>query len=178
VPLASCPPFDGTLSVYNSAVAMYYAPSDPSGIGGMHRERIHARSSWRQGPPRHDCAFVNSNPNLDGMHGLHVVRVLLLFSFEFNDTLYPCSLVQWFEKVGESADEDTGMWIVEPELDANGDRVISVIHLDCIWRAAHLIGVYGTESLSADFSFHDTLDAFRFFYVNKFIDHHASEIAF
>ncbi|KAG1755316.1 hypothetical protein EDD22DRAFT_751299, partial [Suillus occidentalis] len=35
VPAASCPRHDGRLYVFNSAAATFYAPSDPSGIGGM-----------------------------------------------------------------------------------------------------------------------------------------------
>ena len=34
------PAFNEIISVYNSAVTTFYAPSDLSGIGGMHRERI------------------------------------------------------------------------------------------------------------------------------------------
>ncbi|CDO72712.1 hypothetical protein BN946_scf184985.g132 [Trametes cinnabarina] len=37
VPLTSCPAFDGNISVYPSALATYFAPSDPSGPRGMHR---------------------------------------------------------------------------------------------------------------------------------------------
>ena len=70
--------------VYASAIANYHAPSDPSGIHGMHREHIRATPSWRQGPARYDCAFVNSKPELDSMHGLSVVHVLLFFSFVFD----------------------------------------------------------------------------------------------
>jgi hypothetical protein len=39
------PAFNEVISVYNSAVATFYAPSDFSGIGSMHRESIHALSS-------------------------------------------------------------------------------------------------------------------------------------
>jgi len=178
VPLTACPPFDGKISVYLSAVATYYAPSDPSGTSGMRRERIHSRMAWRKGPARRDCALINSDPDLDGMRGLEVVRVLLFFSFEFQNKTYPCALVRWFSRIGHEPDEDTGMWRVERDFDANDEPLTSVVHLDCIVRATHLIGVYGREFIPEDLSPHESLDAFQTFYVNKFIDHHAFEIAF
>src|ERR1700733_8129563 len=44
------PNFRERISVYNSASAMFYAPSDLSGVGGMRREHIRAVPSWRKGP--------------------------------------------------------------------------------------------------------------------------------
>jgi hypothetical protein len=176
VSLHACPPFDGMISVFASAAACYYAPSDPSGICGMRREHIRATPSWRQGPARYDCAFVNSGPEIDGMHGLSIVRILLFFSFVFNDKTYPCALVRWFSCIAEERDEDTGMWMVQPEVEANGSPSISVLHIDRIFRAAHLIPIYGDDPIGS-ISPHDSLDVFPGFYVNKYIDHHAFEIA-
>jgi hypothetical protein len=68
--------------------------------------------------------------------------------------------------------------MVEPEMDDNHLPVTSVIHVDCIFRAAHLIGVYGQHFLPKTLKFHHSLDVFFLFYVNKYIDHHAFEIAF
>ena len=52
------------------------------------------------------------------------------------------------------------------------------LHLESIFRAAHLMGVCGEgfvpKTLTADYS----LDFFDSFYVNKYVDHHAFEIAF
>jgi hypothetical protein len=112
VSLNACPVFMGKVSIFLSAVATYYAPSDPSGIGGMHREHFRATPSWRRGPARYDCVFVNSHPELGGMRGLDVVRILLLFSFSFKGVTYPCAFVRWFSTIGEEHDEDTGMWMV------------------------------------------------------------------
>ncbi|KAF8135913.1 hypothetical protein K438DRAFT_1433878, partial [Mycena galopus ATCC 62051] len=53
-----------------SAVAKFYAPSDHSGLHGMLHERIRAVRSWRGGPARHDCVFVEGNPDLPGFRGL------------------------------------------------------------------------------------------------------------
>ncbi|KAF7341356.1 hypothetical protein MVEN_01872100 [Mycena venus] len=49
------------ISVYHSAVATFYAPSDPSGICGMRREHIRSTPTWRKHGPRRDCVFVVEN---------------------------------------------------------------------------------------------------------------------
>ena len=59
------PEIDDLITLYPSAVATYFAPSDLSGIGGMHSERIRATSNWRNEGPRYDTVFVNTNPNKD-----------------------------------------------------------------------------------------------------------------
>ena len=121
---------------------------------------------------------MHTDSTSDGMRGLDIARVRLFFHFNYNGTMYPCALVHWFSRVSNAPDEANGMWIVEPDLNADGSPCESVIHLDCILRAAHLIGVYGDEFLPTDFTFHDTLDTFESFYVNRFIDHHAFEVIF
>jgi len=69
--------------------------------------------------------------------------------------------------------------MIEPDYDiANGSSHAAVIHLDTVLCAAHLIGVYGSDILPKDLSYTDSLDAFHLFYVNKFIDNHASQIVF
>jgi hypothetical protein len=110
------------------------------------------------------------------MHGLDVIRVLLFFSFTFNDVTYPCALVCWFSLVGEECDEDTGMWVVQPEVTDGSSPVISIVHLDCIFHAAHLLPIYGNDPILNTVSFHNSLDIFTTFYVNKYTDHHAFEI--
>ncbi|KAG2156835.1 uncharacterized protein EDB93DRAFT_1247026 [Suillus bovinus] len=40
IPAESFPIYDGKVSVVNSASSRFYASSDPSGMGGMHREHI------------------------------------------------------------------------------------------------------------------------------------------
>lgn len=90
----------------------------------------------------------------------------------------PCALIEWFSPVGEECDEDTGMWIVEPDIDIDGHRILGIIHIDTIIRCAHLIGVAGSDLIPVDLTFSDSLDAFKSFYVNKYADHHAHELAF
>jgi hypothetical protein len=67
--------------------------------------------------------------------------------------------------------------MVQPEVASDGEPVISVIHLDCIYCATHLLPIYGNALIPATISLHNSLDAFLAFYVNKYADHHAFEIA-
>jgi hypothetical protein len=100
------------------------------------------------------------------------------FSFSHDGIEYPCALVHRFSLVGDSPDIHTGMWIVKPSILDDGDDLISIIHLDTVVRACHLIPVFGAQHVSRALSFTDTLDIFTHFYVNKYIDHHAFEVAF
>ena len=178
VPNASIPElpmFNGKIAVYSSALVTFHAPSDPSGIGGMRRERIHAVKSWRNGPSRYDTIFVNKDSSVDGMRGLAVAHVQLFFSFSHHGVEYRCVVVNWFSRVDDSPDDHTGMWVVQPDDD---EIPPSIIHVDSIVRAAHLLPVFGTEHVSKTLSSIDTLGTFTRFYVNKFIDHHTFETVF
>src|SRR5258708_5005935 len=88
-----------------------------------------------------------------------------------------CVLVQWYSCVTDEPDEDTGMWIVEPDFYPDGSQVMEVIHLNSVVHAAHLLGVCD-DFVPADISHCDSLDTFASFFVNKFADHHAFAIAF
>ncbi|KAG2046349.1 hypothetical protein BDR06DRAFT_985622 [Suillus hirtellus] len=112
------------------------------------------------------------NPELEGMQGLDVAHVLCFFSFFFRGSTFPCAVIHWFDTVGDPTDEDTGLWVVHPGFAPNHSPNISIIHIDSIYCAAHLIPVYGTHF------FHYSYDSFRFYYVNKYADHHAFKIAF
>ena len=48
----------------------------------------------------------------------------------------------------------------------------------CTLRGAHLTPVYGNVQLPTDIQHTDTLNIFQAYYVNKYINHHAFEIAF
>ena len=145
----------------------------------MRRERIRAVKSWRNGPGRYDTIFINTDPSVEGpgMQGLDIARVRLFFSFSYDGIEYPCAFVHWFSRVGDSPSNNTGMWVVEPEVLNNGETLNSIIHLDTIVRASHLLPVFGPEHVSKTLLFTDTLNTFNKFYVNKYIDHHAFEIA-
>jgi hypothetical protein len=113
--VVNLPSFDDKITIYSSAVATFYSPSDISGVEGMCSEHIHAVKLWRNGPPPHDCIFVETNPDVSGMAGLDIARVCLFFSCTFNGVKYPCALVNWFSRVCESANPGTGMLVVEPD---------------------------------------------------------------
>jgi len=119
--------------------------------------------------------FVVEDDKKPRMKGMNIVRILLFFSFELNDVYYPCALVDWFKKVG--LNPVTSMWVVHPDI-VQGRQECSVLHLDSFLRAAHLIPVFGTHRLPHNFHWSYSLDAFHAYYVNKYIDHHAFEIAF
>jgi hypothetical protein len=142
-------------------------------------EYIRATSTWRKGHSRYDCVYINARPELPGMRGLEVARVFLFFSFVHEGTHYPCALVQWFSIVGDEPEDETGLWMVEPEFYEDGQPYLAVIHLESIFRAAHLLPSYKNTSVFVrrSLTMHDTLDKFKLFYANKFVNHHAFEIA-
>lgn len=179
ITLDLCPTFSGRISVYHSAVATYYAPSDVSGIGGMHRERIRATPAWNRGEcsvPRYDCVLVQVGPEDDGFHSMQVARVRAFFSIKHDEKIIPCALVEWHETVGNAPDATVGMWVVKPEYTANRQRrVAAVVHLDSVVRGVHLIPVYRKQQIACKNAYHTTLNNFQQFYVNKYIDYHAFE---
>lgn len=165
--------------MFPSALAVFYAPSDLSGVKGMKKECIHLCLSWRGGPTCHDCAFVEDDENLPGFCGLAVICVQLFFLFKhYGSTKYPCTLILWYVPSQDTPCKETGMWIVEPELNEWGVPVLFVIHSDCMLCAAHLIGVSGHHLVPCTLRYTDSLDAFNTFYVNKYTDHYTHEIAF
>ena len=105
-----------------------------------------------------------------------VPRVLAFFSFRQNGKHFPCAVIHWFNQIGDAPDSDTGMWTVQPSFTVN-QLHFAVIHIDAIFRAAHLIPVYGSTPLYPLIKFHHVFDVFTLFYVNKYADHHAFEIA-
>jgi hypothetical protein len=112
------------------------------------------------------------------MHGLDIARVQLLLLIPYGETLHLCALVQWYSCLHDEPNEDTGMWIVAPDCYGDGTPFETIIHLDCVLHAAHLIGVYGEDFVPPSLTLHQSLDNFQSFYVNKYIDHHAFQIAF
>jgi hypothetical protein len=94
VQLNLCPEVSTQLciKVFHSATSTYYAPSDLSGIGGMHREWICAVPRWKGGPSRYDCVYVEKDADADGFCGLHVVGIKLFFSFYFQQIVYSCAV--------------------------------------------------------------------------------------
>ncbi|KAJ7100542.1 hypothetical protein C8R44DRAFT_747577 [Mycena epipterygia] len=175
VPLNDCPRFDSRISVYHSATARFYAPSDLCGAGGMHRERIRSNPRWHGAYPRRDTVLLDINSELRGMLRMIIGRVFLFFSFTHHGNDYTCALVQWFPRHGNAPDDDTGLWVVTPEFHGNGQKCLAVVPLNYIARGAHLLPVDGSSLLPEDFHFSYSLDVFRAFFVNRYADHHIHE---
>ncbi len=135
--------------------------------------------TWRSGHSQYNCVFINAWPELPGMHGLEVTCVFLFFSFVHKGTCYPCALVQWFSVIGDEPEDETSHWIVEPEFYEDSRPYLAIIHLESIFYAAHLLPAYNSISplVRQSLTMHDSLDEFKVFYVNKFADHHAFDIA-
>ncbi|KAJ3006600.1 hypothetical protein NUW54_g3876 [Trametes sanguinea] len=100
------PPFPSN-SLHISATAIFYACSDPSGLGGMCREIIRAAPEWRKRSSRFDCIFVNRSNDLPGLLEMDVTRVRLFFAFRYQSRRYECALVHWFKRIADVVDEDT-----------------------------------------------------------------------
>jgi len=113
---------------------------------------------------------------VDGFAGLHVACVKVFLTFSIDGTTYPCALVEWFSN-GFALCEETGLWHVYPDHDRQGQWLTLLVHLDVILCGAHLVGVPGPHLLPRTFTYSDSLNAFHLFYVNKYIDYHAHELA-
>ena len=170
----SLPVIDGKIEVFNSAIAAFCAPSNISGITGMCREHIWAMPSWRNGPARYDTVLINSNPDAEGIYRFEIARILLSFAFQHQESHYPCALVHWFSIVGDEPDEDTGFSTVEPDFSDDGSPYLAIVHIDSIYRAVHLLATHhDSQFINRAFTMHSTLEKFKSFYVNKYVDHHA-----
>jgi hypothetical protein len=141
------------ISVFHSASATFYAPSDLSGTHGVCHEIIRSTPLWRRKDPRRDCVLIVEDNDKPGMRGMIVGRVKLFFSFAHEGQIYPCALIERFSRVGCGPDPNTGMWKVKPLLDRQKNRVQMVEHLDVIFWSAHLIPVFGDGPLPDDFHF-------------------------
>ena len=111
------------------------------------------------------------------MDGYEIACVFCFFSFIYKGVTYPCAVMRWFDKVEKEPDELTGMWIVRPATLPNHNPSYAIIHIDSIYRAAHLIPVYGTHPIPPEIKPHHSYDVFNSFYVNQYADHHSFEIA-
>ncbi|KAG0701249.1 hypothetical protein DFH29DRAFT_982811 [Suillus ampliporus] len=164
----TAPAFMGRVSVFSSAAASFYAPSDLSvQPGGMRCEHIRSNNLMVRG--------MNNEVNC-GLDGLAIARVLHFLSFKYRKYLQ-CAVVHWFAYITDSRDPDTGMYLVAPSSNDDGTPDISIIHIDCIFRAAHLVPLYGANFLPREIGPHDSYNVFRAFYVNKYADHHSFEVA-
>lgn len=168
------------ISVFHSATATFASPTDPSSHRGLKREQIRAHPNWRSQGPRKDTVFVVTAADQPGMLGMDVARVHVFFSFKFSGILYPCALVQWFDKIDEGPEPITGFWRVAPDRNEDGEPCFQIIHIDTIFRAAHLLPNFGDSFVPNKLmrTPRRSLDAFHEFYVNRFVDHHSFETVF
>ncbi|KAI6162666.1 hypothetical protein EDD17DRAFT_1776455 [Pisolithus thermaeus] len=118
IPYLKYPGYEGRISIHNSAISMFYALSDLSGIG---------------------------NPELQGMHGMDIAHMLCFFSFKSKGICYPYAVMQWFDHIWDGPDEATGMWMVWPGFTGNHQHNLAIIHVDTVFHAAHLIPILGQD---------------------------------
>jgi hypothetical protein len=163
------------IRVYTSAIALFYAPSDPSGIHGMKRERIHCTAAWR-GRPREDCVLVKVDDE-EAPGGIQAARIKLFFTLTYQQKVHECALVHWYsDLLPNESDPDTGMRVVSPSIWPDQSADLAVISLDSVVRAAHLMPVFGPRHVSDDLHYRDTLNTFQSYYLNCYIDHHMYEL--
>ena len=166
------------LKVFHSARVIFCVPSNPSTTVGMYHETIQATPSWNQGEipgPRFNCIFISNGEGSElNLSGLLVARVLRFFSFTIDGELHQCALIHWYSIFGNQPDPDNGMWVVTPDYFGSAPSV-SVIHIDSIFRAAHLLPIFDENPLPRTLNYTSTLDSFKAFYVNNYIDYHAYE---
>ncbi|KAG2028891.1 hypothetical protein BDR03DRAFT_832962, partial [Suillus americanus] len=130
----------------------------------MRCKHIRAMPSWRGGPARNDCAFVSMNDEVScGLDGLAIARVLRFLGFNYRTKYLQCTVIRWFSYITDSRDPDTGMYLVAPSTNDDGTPDVSIIHIDCIFRAAHLIPLYGSNFLPRTITLHDSYNVFRAF---------------
>ena len=145
----------------------------------MFHEVVRAVSRWGMGEipgPRYDCVYVAKYDTSDiGMRNLRVARVHSFFSFSYGSETHSCALVRWYKLWRDEPDHDNGMYIVQPEF-ISGQRNMSVISVDSIIRAAHLLPIFDDSYLDYSLNYTNSLDIFKAFYVNHFIDPHAYEL--
>jgi hypothetical protein len=141
----------------------------------MHKEMIRSNASRRGQYARHNTVLVRHGTTQDGMRGMLVGRVKLFCSFKHETVAYPTVLVEWFVHSSDAPDPVTGMWVVEPHV-SGGERSVGLVHLDTIVRGCQLIGVCRAQRLPAGFSFTYSLDTFKRFYVNRYLDYHSHEL--
>lgn len=182
--ISACPSIESIedISVFHSAKAVFCAPSNLSGIGRLYREMIRCTPKWKTSgiiAPRRDCVLLHTGSGMAGSRGFIVARVHLFFSFALGEEVFECTLVHEFCRSFADPDPDNGMWVFEPDHDRDRYRIMSVVPLDSIVRAAHLLPLFkGDTPVPREINFTHTLDAFKAFYLNRYIDYHAFETLF
>ncbi|KIK78373.1 hypothetical protein PAXRUDRAFT_164188 [Paxillus rubicundulus Ve08.2h10] len=143
----------------------------------MHREHIRATPLWRCRGACYDTVLIDTEDSADSINGMDVAQVLCFFPFPFLGNMFPCALVHWYKCIGSQPDNITGVWMVHPSFEDDGSRKLSVIRLDSVFDAVHLLPMFNNSNpIHPALNFKNSLDAFKGYYVNKFADHHSFEI--
>ena len=87
--LSKCPSYMGKVFLYPLAMAMYYAPSNISGLGGMFHERIWSVFFWHGSSQWQDCVFITQDEDIPGFQGLLIGQVLAFLKLKHEGTSYP-----------------------------------------------------------------------------------------
>lgn len=166
----------GKIFVYLSALVVFWAPSDLSGTHSMWSECICSIDKWWGGLACCNCIFIKHNAECAGFWGLCVAQVEAFLKIIHECKSHPSALVSWFSTIGNMPCWDSGLWMVKRDLD-RGKKVMSIIHLDSILHGVHLISFPGNSFVTNDMCSMDSLNTFKIFFVNKYIDYHTHEIA-
>jgi hypothetical protein len=76
--------------------------------------------SWRGGAERRDCVFITQDEDLPGFCGLLVGQVLAFIKLTHEGIAYPTAIISWFNTIGSHPCQQTNMWKVRCDLDAQG----------------------------------------------------------
>jgi len=167
--------------VFNAVLVRY--PGDPHGDVPEHRDRIRAVAAKRgrgrkQPTPAHfDTAFIiDADAPIDGLgpqdprsvNGTRVARVRAIFNLpkQFGSLPHPLAYVEWYTPLRRK-DPETNLYLVSRST-RNGKPNASIVSLDKIRRAAHLIPRYGRK-ISRDLTKDNALDVATEFRVNSYI---------
>ncbi|KAI6029818.1 hypothetical protein PISMIDRAFT_105752, partial [Pisolithus microcarpus 441] len=142
------------------------------------QEKICTIPVWHHGLAQYDTIFVSMDDTFNGMLSMEIARVLCFFSFVYtNGYSYSCALIHWFDRIADELDNLMGMWMVGPSFMVDGSKNLSVIHIDSIVHSVHLLPIFRCEQVPQSVDFHNSLDIYCGFYVNRFADYHAFELA-
>ena len=172
--ITNLPPFYEKITIHTSAVTTFHTFSDPSGVGGMKCECIHAVGHWWKGLGCYDMLFINThhdNVDLIHLHGGSWPWGGSCAPFLFIHSWWSEISMHWVSCTTDTLSDITGMHVVEPDCLPDGRPVTVVVHLNTVFRVVHLLPIFSKHQ-----HHEQTLDLFSEFYINRYIDYHAFEV--
>lgn len=147
------------------------------------RDAVHVRpirqdSRGRNVPARFDTVLVNVGSGIEGVQGLRIAQVRVVFSvppravaslFRIPPPQH-LAYVEWFTPFAAVPDHDSGMYKVQRSL-RNGERQVSIVPVSQIVRSVHLLPRFGPV-VPRDWTSSTVLDRAPAFFVNPFLDRH------